>query len=172
MGTIDRALGGLTRALRLTGQAVLVFMMVSICYDAIMRYVVAAPTTWSLEVNTFLMIYLALVPAADVLRSRDHLNISFLYSRLDKVGRTISHAIISAVGVAFCAILAWRGGAMAWDAWEFGERMSTTLGTPMVIPYALLPIGFSLLTLQFLLDFIAACRGQAPAREGGGAEAM
>lgn len=56
------------------------------CYDAIMRYFFAAPTSWSLEINSLLLVYLAVV------------------------------------------------------------------GTPMVYPYALLPIGFGALALQFLIE--------------------
>ena len=33
------------------------------------------------------------------------------------------------------------------------DRMSTSLGTPMVIPYLFLPIGFGLLGLQYALLF-------------------
>lgn len=166
MHAFDRALGGLSRLLRLSGQAVLIFMMVSICYDAVMRYAFAAPTQWSLEVNTFLLAYIALVPAADVLRRGQQLNIGFVYSSFGRTARLASRAVAGAVGVAFCAVLTWRGAIMAWQAWEYGERMSSTLGTPMVLPFGLIPVGFGLLGLQFLADLINALRGKEPEAVG------
>jgi TRAP-type C4-dicarboxylate transport system permease small subunit len=39
---------------------------------------------------------------------------------------------------------------MAWQAAEYGERVSSGFGTPLVLPYALIPIGFIALSIQFL----------------------
>ena len=55
----------------------------------------------------------------------------------------------AAAGLFFCGIMIWKGGDMAWVAWLHNDRMSTSLGTPMVIPYLFLPIGFFLLALQY-----------------------
>lgn len=41
--------------------------------------------------------------------------------------------------------------AMAWQAWQHNDRMSTSLGTPMFIPYLFLPIGFMLLGLRYAI---------------------
>ena len=37
----------IARLLQLSGQIVLAFMVLTICYDAVMRYVFTAPTSWS-----------------------------------------------------------------------------------------------------------------------------
>jgi TRAP-type C4-dicarboxylate transport system permease small subunit len=49
-------------------------------------------------------------------------------------------------GLLFCAVMTWKGAGMAW---QHNDRMSTTLGTPLVIPYLLLPVGFGLLAFQY-----------------------
>lgn len=165
MDPVDRGIGALTRLLRWAGQLVLVFMTVSICYDAIMRYVFAAPTVWSLEVNTFLLVFVGLAPAASVLRTGQQLHIGFFRMRFGRTQRLTANAVIALLGIVFCAVMTWRGAIMAGHAFQYGERMSTTLGTPMVLPFALIPIGFGLLTLQFLLDFVAALRGEERAEE-------
>ena len=54
-------------------------------------------------------------------------------------------------GVLFCAAMAWKGSVMTWQAWQHNDRMSTSLGTPMFIPYLFLPIGFMLLGLQYVI---------------------
>ena len=101
------------RLLQVLGQVVLAFMALTITYDATMRYIFAAPTSWSLEINAFL---------------------------------------VGIVGCVFCAIITWRGGLMAYDAWAYGERVSSGFGTPMWLPYGMLPIGFGALGLQFLIN--------------------
>lgn len=146
---------GLLAVLRGTSMAVLVFMVVSICYDATMRYVFAAPTSWSLEINSFLLVYLAVIGAAEAQRHDAHIRITFFKDKLPTRIRTLIDLTTGLMGAVFCIILVWRGGFMAIQAFEYGERVSSSLGTPMVYPYALLPIGFAALGLQFLID--AAC---------------
>lgn len=151
-----RILEGLSRWLQRSGQAVLAFMALTIFYDAMMRYLFTAPTTWSLEVNSFLLVYLAIIPAADTLRRGEQISISLLPDRLKPRGRAALFVIISIVGVAFSAILAWRGFLLAHDAWFHNERVSSVFGTPMVFPYAILPIGFGVLAVQFLVEGLRA----------------
>ncbi|WP_085917317.1 TRAP transporter small permease subunit [Halomonas sp. CSM-2] len=137
---------------RWTSMAVLMFMMASICYDAIMRYAFAAPTSWSLEINSFLLVYLAVIGAAEAQRHDAHIRITYFKDKLPLRLRATIDLATGLLGVVFCTILVWRGGIMALQALEHGERVSSSLGTPMVYPYALMPIGFAALGLQFLID--------------------
>ena len=146
VSAIDR----LARGFGLLGQLVLLFMVVTICYDVIMRYVLVAPTTWSLEVNSFLIVFLAVVPAADALRADAQLRISFLADRLPPAGRRVLHVLMCLLGIGFCAVMVWKSGLMTLHALQYDERMSTPLGTPMALPYVLLPLGFGVLGLTFL----------------------
>ena len=142
------------------GQFVLAFMVVTICYDAIMRYLFTAPTSWSLEVNTFLIIYVAIMTAADVQRTDSHIRISFFSDKMGAGAQRVNRAIIGLFGAGFAGIMAWRGFLMTYQAWEYGERVSSSFGTPMVYPYAMLPIGFGLLTIRFALNVLDAITGR------------
>jgi TRAP-type C4-dicarboxylate transport system permease small subunit len=145
-------------ALSLVGQGVLAFMVITICYDSLMRYVFFAPTSWSLEINTFLIIYVALMTAADVQREDAHIRITFFSDKVGPAMQRVIRFVIGLVGALFCAIMAWYGGEHTLQAVEFGERVSSSLGTPMVFPYAMLPIGFGALALQFLIDAFGSGR--------------
>lgn len=140
------------RLLQVLGQVVLAFMALTITYDATMRYIFAAPTSWSLEINAFLVVYLAVMTAADVQRRGEHIGITLLPDSMGDNGRRVLSAIVGIVGCVFCAIITWRGGLMAYDAWAYGERVSSGFGTPMWLPYGMLPIGFGALGLQFLIN--------------------
>ena len=145
MGPIVRLgrLGGIL------GEAAMAFMVVSISYDVVMRYVFLAPTIWALEVNTFLLVFLCVIPAADTLTAGTQIQITFLTERLPAALQARLPVIGNAVGVFFCGVMAWKGASMAWAAYQHSDRMSTSLGTPMAIPYALIPIGFALLGLTY-----------------------
>lgn len=61
---------GMHALLRGTSIAVLLFMMLSIFYDTVMRYLFSAPTSWSLEINSFLIVYMAVMGAAEAQRAQ------------------------------------------------------------------------------------------------------
>lgn len=158
MGAAETTFAHVIRAMEIVGRLVLAFMTVSITYDAIMRYLFAAPTSWSLEVNSFLLVYLATMTAAEAQRRDDHIRITFFVDAMGPGWRRASRAVVGLVGAGFCGVMAWRGFILAHQAWEYGERVSSGFGTPLVFPYSLLPIGFGALAIQFLLDAIAAAR--------------
>ena len=151
---IVRAIDGLAKLLQLGGVLALAFMATTVTYDALMRYVFAAPTSWSLEINSFLIVYLALMTAADVERRGEHIGITLLPDAMAPKGRLALRIVVAVVGAGFCAILTWRGFLMARDAFSYGERVSSAFGTPYWIPYAMLPIGFGMLALQFVLNVL------------------
>ena len=158
--------GRLNQGIGVIGQVGLVFMVASITYDVIMRYVFVAPTHWALEVNTFLLAFLCVIPAGDVLRLGSQIRITFLLDRLKPAVKARLNILRAAAGLFFCGILIWKGTDMAWKAWLHNDRMSTSLGTPMVIPYLFLPIGFLLLALQYLSIAASTLRKSPPAPGG------
>jgi TRAP-type C4-dicarboxylate transport system permease small subunit len=105
------------------GQIGLVFMVASITYDVILRYVFVAPTHWALEVNTFLLVFLCIIPAGDVLRVGTQIRITFLYDRLRPAVKARLDILRAAAGVFFCTIMIWKGWDMDWKAF----RMPTTV---------------------------------------------
>ncbi|MCS5600676.1 TRAP transporter small permease [Paracoccus sp. (in: a-proteobacteria)] len=155
MRAVDRAMGWLTWILQAGGALVLVFMMITIGYDALTRHFFARATSWSMEINSFLMVYLALVTAADTLRRGEQIGIGFLAERCNPALQHLLRVVIAVVGAGFSFTIAWRGWLMARDAFAYGERVSSAFGTPMWIPYGLMPVGFAVLGLQFVLMVFA-----------------
>ncbi len=139
----------LSKATGILGQAAMAFMVVSLFYDVMMRYLFASPTNWALEVNTFLLLFVCTIPTADVLSSNVHIRVTFLTDRMPKRVVDRLQILRGVAGILFCAAMAWKGSVMTWQAWQHNDRMSTSLGTPMFIPYLFLPIGFILLGLQY-----------------------
>lgn len=161
-GVLARIIGGSG----FLGIAGLAFMVVSISYDVILRYVFYAPTFWALEVNTFLLAFLCVIPAGDVLRLGSQIRITVLYERFGPAVQARLDMLRGGAGLFFCAVMIWKGADMAWKAWEHNDRMSTSLGTPMVIPYLFLPIGFGLMGLQYLHMLAGKKKVEPESKEG------
>ncbi len=145
------------------------FMVASITYDVALRYFFSAPTHWALEVNTFLLVFLCVVPAASVLKAEGQIRISFLTERMKLRTRERLDILRAVAGFLFCAVMTWKGAFMAIQAWQHNDRMSTSLGTPLAIPYFFLPIGFGLLSLQYI-TLLAGTKRKADEKSGGAAE--
>ena len=159
MRLIERAgrLGGLL------GEMAVVFMVLSISYDVFMRYVMLAPTIWALEVNTSLLMFLCLLPAADALNAGTQIQITFLTDRLPRRTRARLGHVASLVAALFCGVMSWKGLTMAWAAYQHNDRMSTSLGTPLVIPYLFIPLGFGLLGLTYIARALSGSRPEPAA---------
>lgn len=157
----------------LLGEGTIAFMVVSISYDVVMRYLFLAPTIWALEVNTFLLMFLCLLPAADALSAGTQIQITFLTDRFSSGAREKCARLADLVGILFCAVMTWKGLTMAWAAYQHNDRMSTSLGTPLVIPYLFIPLGFGLLGLTYAARLAAGLGGSstrppaAPAADAG-----
>ncbi|MFC0199016.1 TRAP transporter small permease [Paracoccus rhizosphaerae] len=161
-------MGGLSAILHAGGALALAFIMLTIGYDALMRHFFAQATSWSMEVNAFLLVYLALVPAAETLRRGEQIGIGILAENAGPGVQRMLRIIVGLVGVIFCAALTWRGAIMSFDAFSYGERVSSSFGTPMWIPYALIPLGFSVLGMQFILIMLGGSgREKSPRLDGG-----
>ncbi|HKK36882.1 MAG TPA: TRAP transporter small permease [Paracoccaceae bacterium] len=167
MGVAESVFAGIVRAMEIVGRLVLAFMAVTITHDAVARYLFAAPTSWSLEVNTFLIVYLAAMTAAEAQRRDDHIRITFFQDRMPPGMRRAGRVLIGVAGMGFCGIMAWRGFLLAHGAWIYEERVSSSFGTPLVFPYGMLPIGFGALTIQFLIETIRAVAGTLDDRGSG-----
>lgn len=169
MCALDRIVGWLSGLLHAGGAIALAFIMLTIGYDALMRHFFAQATSWSMEVNAFLLVYLALVPAAETLRRGEQIGIGVVAELAGLRMQRIFGVVVGVVGMAFCAALTWRGVLMAHDAYSYGERVSSSFGTPMWIPYGFIPLGFSVLGLQFALITFGGRGAANAAKVDGGA---
>jgi homoaconitase/3-isopropylmalate dehydratase large subunit len=84
----------------------------------------------------------------------------FLMAKVDLVMTTDATGLISVQQ--FEKMGGQRVLNMAINAFQYDQRMSTPLGTPMVISYLFIPFGFTVLGLQFLARLIGNKNEEAP----------
>lgn len=121
-------------------------------YEVITRYVLQTPTIWEIEFSVFLLIMATFVGAAFGLKNGAHIHIDLLTHLLPPRIQTRLHLVTSILALIFCALLGLMGWEMWWEAASKGWRSDSLWGPPLWVPYLFLPLGMTLLCLQYLVQ--------------------
>lgn len=161
---LQRMLNAVTRTLYIASMGALFFMALAILYDVTLRTVFKKPAYWTVEITSILLVIIAFLGAAHILREDKHIRFSLLLDRLPPKGRQIAEFVNSLFGLIFCLVLAWQGEAATHMVYVNNMRLPSITATPLYIPYLCMSLGALMLALQFLLKILDQICGTA--REG------
>jgi TRAP-type mannitol/chloroaromatic compound transport system permease small subunit len=135
------------------GQAIawlVVPLALIVTYEVGMRYLLNRPTEWVYDVSWMLHGTAFMLGGAYTLSLKRHVRIDMVYGQLSPRGQVVFDLVIFAVVVLpIMAVLTWKGVVYAVDAWQSGERLSTsTWQFPSGPAKTMVPIGFALMLLQ------------------------
>ena len=108
-GALDVAIGFINKILAVVAAAMIVFMMVCICYSVIVRFLGGPSAPWILEVSSYLMLYITFLCMAWLQGQEGHVRIDLFTSKFSSRGRAASDIIMSLGGAGVGFILAWKG---------------------------------------------------------------
>lgn len=146
-----RGVHGLSRGFFYISQFIILVMMLTTCYDVVMRYVFARPTDWSVELNAALLIFITFLSAAELVKGDQHIQMEALYSLLPPRKKRFIDFILLIISLALCVILIWLGTKLTITNYMSGIATSGTFSLPMWIPYLCIPVGSFLMGLEFLV---------------------
>lgn len=100
---------------------------------------------------------LCLVPT---LRHGRFLRVEAVVNRLPTPLQIALKVVGGIVGAVMSAVLTYTTFGLAWTSWSYGTVSLQAVQVPLVIPQAVLPIGFFLLTLAFIEQTALAILGR------------
>lgn len=165
--TIKRGLDRFLEALVAVTMAVLV---VDVVWQVFTRFVLRSPSSWTEELATFLMIWVALLGASVGLNRGAHLGIDYFVQKLSARGRLLTEIVVFACTGLFSLLALGIGGTTLVVRTLELEQISPALGIRMGYVYLALPISGFFLTLysvQFLVERLAAVMKPVVAAEEG-----
>jgi len=121
---------------------------------AVSRFVGDAGS-WSVELCTYLFIWMVFVGASLALKRREHFAVEVIVDRLPARPRALVERGSQALVVAFSAILVWYGGAQVIGAWD---TVTPAMEIPRSVPYAAVPFGGALMLLRSMQALLAPAR--------------
>lgn len=147
---------GLTTLDRITGflaslaACLIIFVMLAIGVDVVMRYFFGSPMLWVQEVAEYSLVYMTFLGTAWLLGKEGHVKMDVLLNQLGPRIQLIFNVITSFVGAIICAILTWFGTELVWEFFQKGSYEATILEPKSYYLYVVIPLGTFLLFFQFL----------------------
>lgn len=135
----------------LLGEIALFLLLLEVSYTVVMRYIFNNPPTWSEEIACYLFIFVVLLPIGGVLKDEHHIRLDIVLDRLLQHWKLLAQICISAIGLIFCLVLFYYGVKYVMFQYRFNFRSSTLLEFPYWITYSIVPAGFILISLQYIV---------------------
>ena len=119
-------------------------------------------TIWQTDFVTYSLIGATFIGAPYLLLSRGHVNVDVLPLYLGAKGRYRLALASMLMALAFALIMTVLTFQFWQEAWENNWRSDTIWRARMWIPYASMPIGMGLLSLQYIVEIIKLVTGREP----------
>ena len=134
---------------KLSGILILV-IAVLIFQDVIQRYVFNSPTSWSLDLSGFLLVYIVFLSLSPTLESGQHVSVDLLNEVVSPKMKKIFKNIVLLLVIAFGVIFFWKILEYTIQVAQ-DQRISTSnIPIPLIYVYLIAPIGI----FQFILTAI------------------
>lgn len=167
----SRAVGALSALSGLLAIACLVAACVVVCELVFVRYVLEASTIWQTEFVLYSVVAATLLGSPQVLATGGHVGVDLLGRALGPGGRRWQRFAAASLGLVFVLVLGFSGARYFHEAWAGGWVTESVWAPPLWIVLLPLPVGLTVLALQYVAEIIsifvpgAAARG--PEAESG-----
>ena len=151
-GALARALALVNRLVVIVSAVALVAAAVVLTYSVVGRYFLHIPNEWQDEVSVFLIVGAVFMSGAAVQARRGHIGIEAIVGLLSPQVNHWRQFAVDVASFSFCAFFSWKSWALLDEAWVENFHSESTWGPPLWIPYSLMTVGMTLLSLQLLLQ--------------------
>ena len=128
----------------------LVFIMLSVFMEVILRSFFNRPQIWVTEVTECLLLYITFLGAAWLLREEGHVKVDVILNRLKPKAVALLGIISSLIGLFVSVALTIYGLGVTWNYFQRGIYTPTALEIPVFAILAIIPIGSLMLFIQFI----------------------
>ena len=136
------------------------FMTFSICASIFTRSFSLPTPVWTNQFNEYAMLWLTFLGTAWLLGKGRHVSIMIITSRLDARMKRIFGIIHNIMGILLCGAVCTFGTLTTWEHFERHVIDVQAVDVPKAWIIFVIPLGFFLLTLQFLRRLITDLQGR------------
>lgn len=150
---MDIYVRGITFISRICGiiaAALIAIGVLVVCHMVFVRYVLGQNTIWQTDFTTYCLVAATFIGSPYLLLTRGHVNVDVLPHYLGQRARFWLALFSGLLSLAFCAVMAWLTFQFWHESWENNWVSDTMWRARLWIPYAAMPIGLGLLSLQYV----------------------
>jgi len=151
------------------GGLLLLFISFSIAYSIFTRKLNLPTPIWVVQFNEYALLWITFLATAWILARDKHVSVQFLVQYMGPKTRKTMGFVHSIVGMGLCGVMCWYGFYTTWDHYIREVIDVGSVDVPKAYVLAIIPLGFFLLTLQFLHRVLTGW-SEEPADAGGGHE--
>jgi TRAP-type C4-dicarboxylate transport system permease small subunit len=133
------------------GICLILFAFVTVSAEVVARYFFNESIFWVFEFTEYIMGMVAFLTAAWVLEKEGHVCLDFVLNFFSPRVKAVMNIITSIIGFDIAVLITWFG---ATNARYHFLKGTVTMDKRVVMPYwilmAIIPLGFALLSIQFL----------------------
>jgi TRAP-type C4-dicarboxylate transport system permease small subunit len=133
-----------------------------VCEMVFVRYALNQNTIWQTDFVTWSLVAATFIGSPYLLLTRGHVNVDVLPHYLGQRGRWWLAFASIVMSLAFCVTMAVLTSRFWLQAWDNRWVSDTMWRARLWIPYSSMPIGLTILTLQYVSDLYCLVSGREP----------
>jgi TRAP-type C4-dicarboxylate transport system permease small subunit len=157
-----RAVKRLSQLCGIVAAGLIALGVLVVCQMVFVRYALNHNTIWQTDFVTWSLVAATFIGSPYVLLTRGHVNVDVLPLHLGQRARWWLALASILMSLAFCIVLTVLAARFWLEAWENRWVSDTMWRARMWIPYSSMPIGLTILALQFVADLYALVTGREP----------
>ena len=162
-GPLERMLDRVNQVIVIISSMALVAAACVLTYSVASRYFLHFSTDWQDELSVFFIVGAVFMSAAAIQARRGHVAIEAIVGLLPARVNAVRQWLVDVASLVFCGYFAWKSWTLLDEAWMENYHSGSTWGPPLWIPYSLMAMGMTLLSLQLLLQVATPLRGRRAA---------
>ena len=155
LGVCARLLSGINRAMYGVSMLALAAGACVLTLSVVLRYFIKVNTDWQDEAAVLLLVGATFLSGSTVQALRGHVAIEALRAILPPKANAVRLLFVDLVSFAFCGFFCWKSWALFHEAVVEGQTSASTWAPPLWIPYGLMALGMTLISLQLAIQLLS-----------------
>ncbi|KQZ94385.1 C4-dicarboxylate ABC transporter substrate-binding protein [Mesorhizobium sp. Root157] len=134
--------------------------VVVVCQMVFARFVLGSNTIWQTDFTTYSIVAATFLGSPYVLLTRGHVNVDILPHYLGQAARFRLAMLSAVMSLCFSFVMTWLAWHYWYESWSGSWVSDTMWRVRLWIPFAAMPLGFAVLTLQYIVDVYCLAVGR------------
>jgi C4-dicarboxylate transporter, DctQ subunit len=150
MNLFWRVFDGVSEAMVGLAGVILVFICGAVCYTIGMRFFFSRTTIWLIQTTEYALLWIVFLATTWLLKEGGHITTDIIYGALGPKTKRVLDLILFALSAVACAVCFYFAATYTYQCVSKGVTDVRAVTVPKASIFVIIPIGFLMLTVQFL----------------------